>query len=76
VVRETALGLLREHQLAFERDLELTAASADERRVEVTGLLERGRQTGGPGKVVSLDAVADLERHGFLRWGGIARHRG
>ena len=42
-------------------DLELPAGSLDERGFDAAGLLDLGRQTGGPGKIVSLHAVGDLD---------------
>src|SRR5262249_10035426 len=62
---EAALLLLREDQLAVHADLELTAASLDERAVDAALLLDLGRQTGSPGQIASLPAVADLDVH---RW--------
>jgi len=63
VIREPALVLLREHELPVHADLELAATSAHERGVEAALLLDLGRQTGGPGKIVSSDAVTDLDGH-------------
>jgi len=59
--------LLREDQLAVERDLELPAGTLDEGGVNALRLLDLGRQTGGPWQVVSLHAIGDLELvHGSL----------
>jgi len=62
-LRPAADLLLGEDELAVENDVELSAGALDERGVEATRLLDLGRQTGGPGKVVSLHAVGDLEVH-------------
>jgi hypothetical protein len=53
--------LLGEDQPAVEHHLELPAGTLDERGIDAARLLDLGRQTGGPGKIVSLDAVRDLE---------------
>src|ERR1043166_6287278 len=67
-VREAAQLLLREDELAVHAHLELTTAALDERALHAAFLLELGRQTGGPGKIVSSDAVTDLDGHGgYLR---------
>lgn len=66
--------LLREDELAVEDDLELSAGTLDERGIEATRLLDLGRQTGGPGQVVSLHAVGDLELH-RASWGSWGRVR-
>ena len=61
------LLFLREDQLAVEHHLELPSRALVEHGVDVTQLLDLGRQTGGPGQVVSSNAVGDLERgHGIL----------
>src|SRR5881394_1381198 len=65
--------LLREDQVAVQHDLELSAAALDEGGLDAALLLHLGRQTGGPWKIVSSDAVGDLElpTHGASRVGPI-----
>jgi len=63
VFRETAEGFLREDQLAVALDLEDSARGFDEARFDVELLLDLGRQTGGPGEIVSDAAVFDLDSH-------------
>jgi hypothetical protein len=59
--------LLREHQPAVDHHLELSSRALDQPGVDATFLLDLRRQTGGSGKVVSLNAVGDLDRaHVFL----------
>jgi len=60
---EAVFLLLREHEPPIHAHLELTAAAARERRLDAATLLDLGRQTGGPGQVVSGPAVADLDLH-------------
>jgi hypothetical protein len=60
--------LLRKHQPAIGDHFELAARTLDERGVNAERLLDLGRQTGGPGQVVSLNAVRDLQLHDDLRW--------
>jgi hypothetical protein len=57
---------LREDDLTVECDVQLSTTALGERGVEATRLLDLGRQTGGPGQVVSGDAVRDLELHVVL----------
>jgi len=61
--REPALFLLGEKLLVVDRDDEDAAAAADELRFEPEGLFDLGRQTGGPGEVVSNSAVVDSNVH-------------
>ena len=53
------LLLLRKDQRAVGRHVELTAGADDDVGVDAESLLDGGRQTGGPGQVVSNFAVAD-----------------
>jgi hypothetical protein len=53
--------LLGKDQLAVQHHLELPALPLDELGFDTACVLDLGRQTGGPGKIVSLDAVGDLE---------------
>lgn len=56
--------LFREHQLIVHRDLESAAAGRNHLdRHGVECVLELGRQPGGPGLVVSLNAVLDRNLH-------------
>jgi ABC-type phosphonate transport system ATPase subunit len=59
-VDEPAIGL----------DVEDAASTLDELCVEAVFALDGGRQTGGPGVVVSLHAVRDADLHGgrCLSW--------
>jgi hypothetical protein len=55
--------VLREQAGAIDIDVEDSAASADEFRPNAGLRFDRGRQTGGPGKVVSARAVRDPNFH-------------
>ena len=69
-VRVPPAGLLGEDQLAVDLDLEHAAGRGDQPDLGVgEGLLQLGRQTGGPGLVVSDDAVLDRHRMAALRGG-------
>jgi len=57
--------MLREDRHAVDDDVEDTAASTDQLRVEPERFADFGRQTGGPRKVVSNSAVMDLNLHRF-----------
>lgn len=59
-----AFGELREEELAVAGDLEGSAVARDELDLDGERFLDGGRQTGGPGKVVSADAVLDRDIHG------------
>ena len=69
---ESVFVVFREDLLPVNHDVEDAAAPADQFRVESQFRLDLGRQTGGPGEVVSLHAVTDLDVHGFLRGTGRA----
>jgi hypothetical protein len=61
---EASLGLLREHEVAVNDDVELALRALDDARVDAAGL-ERGRETRGPAVVAASDgAVVDLDAHG------------
>jgi hypothetical protein len=63
--RVPASGPLGEEQLAIEGDLEDAARTRDQGDLERGEFLpELGRQTGGPGLIVSDDAVLDRQLHG------------
>ena len=65
------LGLL-EHRNAVLEDLEPTARTRLELDVRAwKSLRELGRQTGGPGLVVSKRAVFDRDRHDDIREVGL-----
>ena len=59
--REASARLLREDQAAVSDDLEDAAVALDQGRRDAVLLLDLGRQTGGPGQVVSAYAVFDRE---------------
>ena len=60
--------LLGKEQLAVEGHLEDAAGALDHRDLDPgEGLPELGRQTGGPGLIVSDDAELDRELHGGSR---------
>jgi len=61
---KAAVAVLGEEQLAVERDVENPAAALDELRLDAERLLDRGRQTGSPGQVVSGAAVGNGDVHG------------
>jgi hypothetical protein len=60
---KTPLLFLREEGVVADGDDEDAAGTADEIGLEAEGLPDRGRQTGGPGKVVSNAAVVDSNAH-------------
>jgi hypothetical protein len=69
VLREPTLPTLREDQLTIHCHLVHTAGPFQEMGLDVELLFDEGRQTGSPGKVVSLAAVFDLDAHGMLLLG-------
>lgn len=60
-LRKPARRLLREDSAPVDGDLEDSATALDEHRRDADCLLDPGRQTGGPGQVVSLHAVGDRD---------------
>ncbi len=60
---EAPLILLREDGLSVNADDEDAAAASNDLAVEAQLFLQRGRQTGGSGKVVSNAAVVDSDVH-------------
>jgi len=65
IFRESAaLCLAAEDVGAVGKDVEHPARTGDQARLVAEGLLDRGRQTGGPWLVVSLRAVGDGDVHG------------
>ena len=56
-------GLLGEDQLAVAGDLENASLPFDQPGFDTELLLDLGRQTGGPGEIVSDAAVFDLDSH-------------
>jgi len=73
-VGKTSHLLLRVDEVSVQHHLELSARTLDERGVQSARLLDLRRQTGGAGKIVSLQAVGDLERHGVLHGGDDRGH--
>jgi hypothetical protein len=63
ILGEPAHLTLREDQLAIQRHFVHTAGAFHEAGLHLELLFDQGRQTGGPGKVVSLAAVFDLDPH-------------
>lgn len=64
-LREAAQLFLGEDQLAPDGDLEDAAVALDQLRLDAELLLDRVRQTGGAGIVISAGAVLD---------GNVSRH--
>ena len=64
-LRKSARLMLRKDPLPVHGDVEYASASPLEFRVDSEGFLDLGRQTGGPGGVVSNDAVFNLDVHDF-----------
>jgi hypothetical protein len=64
--RKTAGRSFREDHPAVGDDVEDTAAPFDEIRLDAEMLPDCGRQTGGPGQVVSLAAIGDGQVHAVL----------
>jgi len=62
VLRKALELVLGEDELAVLLDVVDAPAATDQRGVDAVPVLDRGRQTGGPGFVVSDPAVRDLER--------------
>ena len=63
LVGEASLVVFREDLLLTREHVEDASASADELRVCSELRLDLGRQTGGPGQVVSNAAVMDDDLH-------------
>jgi len=62
IVRKTLELVLGEEDLAVLPDVVDAPAPSDQRRLDAVTVLDGGRQTGGPGLVVSDPAVRDLQR--------------
>ena len=60
--------VLGEDQLAIDGHVEDTAVSLHELDFTAELPLDLGRQTGGPGQVVSANAVLDGDGHGRTSW--------
>jgi hypothetical protein len=56
--------VLREHELAVGSDIENAVRALDELGLDAERLPDLGRQTDGPGQVVSGNAVGDGDFHG------------
>jgi methyl-accepting chemotaxis protein len=68
---------LREHQRPIHRDLERPARRVDQAHLGAReGVPQLGRQTGGPGMVVSDDAVLDTDPHAALPIGATSEVNG
>ena len=65
--REATARLLREDQAPVEDDFEDAAVALDQGRRDAVFLLDLGRQTGGPGQVVSAYAVFDRDLLHFAK---------
>lgn len=63
VLGEAPLLTLRVDQLTIHGHLVHTAGAFHEMGLDIELPLDEGRQTGSPGKVVSLAAVFDLDAH-------------
>jgi hypothetical protein len=63
VLGETTEGFLREHEVTIHTDLEHASVGGFESAFDPQRLVELGSQTGGPGLVVSLAAILDLDPH-------------
>jgi len=61
--RKPPFPLLREDQLVVDEDIEDPPSALDERGVHTGLFLDGGRQTGGPGEVVSPPAIRDFDFH-------------
>ena len=70
------LFVLGEDQFIFHSDVKHSGVSLEEHRFESSGLFNFGRQTGGPGEVVSTDAVGDRDFHRIApeAVGGLCRY--
>jgi ABC-type phosphate/phosphonate transport system ATPase subunit len=70
IFREAPGIVLAVDEPAVRLDVENAAGTLDELRVEAVFALDGGRQTGGPGVVVSLHAIRDADLHGgrCLSW--------
>lgn len=64
VLGKAADLLLAEQELIAGFHVENSAVAGDELGFDVVCFLDRGRQTGGLGEVVSLGAVGDADLHG------------
>jgi hypothetical protein len=63
VGREATGFVLGVDALAIDDDIEDAVLAADQARLGARLLPDSGRQTGGPGQVVSTHAVGDLDLH-------------
>ena len=63
VVWKPSLFVFGEDQLAVHDDVVDAPAPSDELGVEAACLPDCGRQTGGPGEIVSARAVGDADLH-------------
>ena len=63
VFGEAPRRVLREEQLGVSVDVEDPVAAADQLGLDADLVADPGRQTGGPGEVVSTSAVVDRDLH-------------
>ena len=60
---EPSLIVLAEHASVIDRHVEPSAAASNDFAIDPELILELGRQTGGPGKVISNAAIVDSNTH-------------
>ena len=58
--------MLGEHERIIRPDVEYPAAALDEFGIKPQRCLDPGRQTGGPGQVVSFSAIGNGNVHGSI----------
>ena len=63
VVREAAHVVLTPNLFAVDVNVEHAAGALDQLGINAELLLDRSRQTGGLGKIISLRAIFDGDRH-------------
>jgi hypothetical protein len=67
MLREAPRLMLAVDQVPVDTDVEDTPATLDELALNVKLILDRGRQTGSLGLIVSLHTVFNRDSHGMLR---------
>lgn len=75
---ESAYRFLGEDDFSVRGNFEHTSTAGDQLRFNTQLFLQLGRQTGGPGEIVSLATVHDLDFHGGPPWWarpGSCQHR-
>ena len=63
MIGKSPFGLLGEDQLVIDEDVEDASSALDELGVLACLLLDGGRQTGGPRKIISGRAIRDRDLH-------------